>query len=170
MKFLITCLILCFFSFAQALAEPVEYSDAKLSIKNGDTDAAFMNYLLLSRQKEKSTYHQDALFATAEYYFSIHDFNDAFDTFRNFLEAYPGSSLKPIALFYLLNISRYWHLEKLIKEIEKEILNLKRIVLVFKENQEYKIKSPMGRFYAVKYYIDRVEFHINGKLQEQILF
>lgn len=163
-------LVFCFFSSAVAGAVPREYMDAQDYLKNGDTDAAFMSYLLLSGAKRNTVYHQEAFFAVGEYYFYLDDYQDAFKTFQDFLETYPESKLRPFALFHLLKISRYWNQEKAVKSIEEEIINLKRIVLVFQENQELKLKSPLGKNYTATYYIDRVEFFVDGQIQEQILF
>lgn len=156
------------FSLKQAFGAEEEYLLAQRCVRLQEKDCAFMNYASLLRDNPQSKYRQEALFATAEYYFLVHDYSDAITALTRFLEVYPASELKPFALIYLLKISQNYGQDRLAKDIEKQIINLRRVILSFKEAQEYGIKSPLGLNYKLIYYIDRVEFYSNGKLQAQI--
>jgi len=168
---LLTILCSLFFpGLKQACGNEEEYLQAKDAVKAGYNDFAFMYFKSILEDNPQSKYREEALFATAEYYFSTSDYINAFNDLENFLDDYPNSRMRPFALFYLLKISQIWKKDNLTKAIENHIKNLKRVVLVFKENEESGFKSPLGIDHKIVYYIDGLEFYLNGKLQAKILY
>jgi len=163
-------LLLLFFSGLKQVSAEEEYSQAQDAVKSGDQEFAFMHFLSLLKDSPGSKHRQEALFATAEYCFLAGDYGDAFSALQEFLEEYPYSKMRPFALLYFLKIAQIWQEDQLAKDIQKEIINSKRIILLFKDAQEYKFKSPLGINYRLKYYIDRLEFYLDGKLQTQIYY
>ena len=147
-----------------------DYLLAQDFVRDKNREFAFMYFLSVLRDDANPGHRQEALFAAAEYYFLAADYVDSFNTLNEFLENYPHSELKILALFYLLKISESWELPELSKIIEKQITGLKRVVLVFKENQERNFISPLGLKYKIIYYIDKLEFYIDGKLQKEIFY
>lgn len=170
-KLALLIILFLFFPFGlnQILGEE-EYSQAQSAVKSGNREFAFMHFLTVLKNNPAPKYREKALFATAEYFFSVSDYIDAFSTLKEFLEDYPDSKMRTLALLYLLKISQIWGNEQSAKDIEKQIINEKRIVLLFKDVQEYKPKSPLGIDYKLIYYIDRLEFYLDGKLQTQIYY
>jgi hypothetical protein len=147
-----------------------EYSQAQNAVKSGNQEFAFINFRSVLKNNPKPNHREKALFATAEYFFLVSDYSDAFSSLQEFLQDYPYSKMRTFALFYLLKISQIWQEEQLAKDIEKQIINSKRVILLFKDTREYKLKSPLGINYKLIYYIDRLEFYSNGKLQTQIYY
>jgi len=154
----------------EAYADEEDYFQAKDAVKSGYNDFAFMYFKSILENNRQSKYRQEALFATAEYYFLTSNYIDASSALENFLQDYPDSRMRPFALFYLLKISQVWEKDNLTKTIENQIKNLKRVVLVFKESEEFNFKSPLGIDHKIIYYIDRLEFYLNDKPQAQILY
>ncbi len=170
---IILLIILCslfFPNLKQARGNEEEYFQAKDAVKSGYNDFAFMYFQSVLKDNPQSKYREEALFATAEYYFTTSNYIDAFSTLESFLQDYPDSKMRPFALFYLLKISQIWGNDNLAKDIEKQILNLKRVVLVFKETTGCNFKSPLGINYKAIYYIDKIEFYLDGKPQIQISY
>ena len=167
--FLIIFLILFPLAFRQVFSEE-EYFQAKNFVKSGNREFAFMHFNAILKDSLQSEHRQEALFATAEYFFQASDFVDSFSTLKEFLEEYPSSKMRIFALLYLLKISQIWDKDQLAKDFEKQIINSKRIVLLFKNTQEYKCTSPLGLNYTLRYYIDRLEFYSDGKLQTKVYY
>lgn len=167
-------LILAFSFLASGLpkgwADEDEYLRAKSFVKSGDKDFAFIKFLTIVNEKPNSRYRQQALFAVAEYYFTASDYIDAFEALRKFIQNYPDSQMRPFALVYLLKISQAWQKDSLAKNIESQIKNLKKVVLVFKDTKEEKFISPLGINHKIVYYIDRIQFYLDGKLQAQFYY
>jgi outer membrane protein assembly factor BamD (BamD/ComL family) len=155
---------------AQSAGE--KYKNGLAAAKTGNEDYAYLYFLSVARDDPGSKYRPQSLFACGEYYFFKSDLRDAFDAFTEFTDDYPDSRIKPYALFFLLKMARAWQKEELITSVEKEIRNMKQVILVFKDTKEYKYKftSPFGRKYKLTYHIDRVEFNVDGEVLEQVLY
>ena len=168
-------LLIIFLSFSllgskQACGTEEEYLLAQDAVKSGDKEFAFIHFLSELRDNPQSKRHPEALFATAEYYSLVHDYGDAFNALKEFIEDYPYSEMRAFALLYLLRISQAWDKDDLAKNIEKQIINLRRVILLFKETKEYTFNSPLGINHKLIYYIDKLEFYSDGKLQNQIFY
>jgi outer membrane protein assembly factor BamD (BamD/ComL family) len=162
------------FSLKPACAQSAgeKYKSGLEAVKNGNEDYAYLYFLSIARDNPGSKYRPLALFACGEYYFYKSDYEDAFNTFSEFIEDYPDSRIKPYAVFFLLKIARSWQKGELVKTIEKEIRDMKQVILVFKETKEYRYKyrSLLGRKYKLVYHIDRVEFNADGEILEQVFY
>jgi len=157
-------------SLIYASDEKESYSLARQAIKAGDKDAAFFHFLAISREPSRSKYREQALFAIGEYYFGISDYHDAFSCLKKLLQDYPESKMKLIALFYLFKIAQIRQNDDLAKQCSEKIINLKQVILIFSDVKEYKYASLSGTKYKIAYYIDKIEFYINGKLSTQISY
>ena len=73
-------------------------------------------------------------------------------------------------LFYIINMAKSKEKKALAKTIGTRIINLDRIILLFRESKEYKIRSPLGSNYRLVRYIDRLEFYSDGKIQAKIFY
>ncbi|MFA5199291.1 MAG: outer membrane protein assembly factor BamD [Candidatus Omnitrophota bacterium] len=167
---LISVLFFLFMGLGKAGAQRQDYQLAKDAAKSGDKEFALMHFSSVLKNDPDPNHRQEALFAVAEYYYLAGDFPDSLGSLSEFLENYPDSKLRPVALFLLLEISENFNNDSLSKSVEKQIMDLKRIFLVFKEAQEYSFKSPLGLDYKLIYYIDKIEFFINGQLKKQIIY
>lgn len=154
----------------QACAQGESYHLAQDAIKSENREFALVYFLSEIRDNPQSNRRQEALFACAEYYFLTGDYVDSFDTLKEFIDDYPHSKMLPFALLYLSKISQAWGRDELAKSIEKQIINLKRVILLFKENKEYGFRSPLGVNHKLIYYIDKLEFYSDGKIQAQISY
>ncbi len=163
-------LLLCSVKAGEALALNEEYSQAVAAARSGDRMFAFMNFRDVAAHDSGSKYREKALFAMGEYYFSVRDYNDAFKAFDDLLSQYPASKMKPFALFYLYKMANASGETGMAGKIKNEILNWERVILIFKKSKEHKLRSPMGINYKLVHYVDRLEFYIDGKLQEQVLY
>lgn len=159
---ILACLLSGTPAFCQS--ERQEYSAAVEFAKKGDIDFAFMHF----RSLLNTGYRQEALFAVGEYYFLKSDYTDAVSAFTDYLREFPDSSGKPFALAYLLKIEERAGRESLVQDLTKKIVTLRRMILVFKDFKEYEFKSGLNRQHKVIYYIDKVEFYINGQLFARI--
>jgi outer membrane protein assembly factor BamD (BamD/ComL family) len=149
-----------------------KYQSAIEAIKSGQEDFAFIELLSISRDKPQTRYRQDSLYACGEYYFFKLNYRQALNIFSEFIEDYPDSRIKPYALFYILKIAKSWRSASIVKMLENKIRDMKQVILIFKESNEYKYPytSLFGRKYKLIYHVDRVEFNIDGKVLEQVFY
>jgi len=166
--FILTALFTFKAGAASAMNE--EYSQAVAEAKAGDRIFAFMHFREVAARESGSRYREKALFAIGEYYFSVRARGGAFKAFSELLSRYPESKMKPFALFYLYKMARDSEESDAAENFRKEILNWERVILIFKKSKEHKLKSPMGIKYKLIHYVDRLEFYIDGKLREKILY
>lgn len=165
-------IFLCFLLLGlnQAYAQGESYHLAQDAVKSNNREFALIYFLSELRDNPQSKRRQEALFACAEYYFLAKDYVDSFNTLKEFIDDYPHSKMLPFALLYLAKISQAWGRDELAKSIEKRIINLKRVILLFKENKECEFRSPLGVNHKLIYYIDKLEFYSDGQIQAQILY
>jgi outer membrane protein assembly factor BamD (BamD/ComL family) len=164
-------LLLCGVLFAQkgyAQESRVIYSMALEEARAGNTDSAFMHFNSLLMRFPDTKYSESALFATAEYFFSIGDYFDASERFVKLVSGFFESKSRPFALCYLLKLAKMAKEESLVKNLEKEIFTSQQFSFVFRDHKEIKYTSSFGTHYKVAYYIDKVEFYIDGELFEKI--
>jgi hypothetical protein len=166
----ISLLILLFPCLSLALEENEEYALAQEAVKSGDKGFAFIHFLSLAEGGVKTKHREEALFATAEYYFLIADYRDSFLALNKLLQDYPDLKIKPFALFYILRIAKISGNDILARQTQQEIINLHRLILLFKNTKEYKFKSPLGADYKIVQYINKIEFYLDGELQEQFSY
>ncbi|MCP4650447.1 MAG: hypothetical protein GY853_10260 [PVC group bacterium] len=168
----IVLLSFCVFSCpGYAEVQKALFDDAVESARQGNIEYAFMGFhSLLKKYTEACPYYKDALFAAGEYHFLSNGYNDAEEYFTRYIEAYPNEEKIPFALAYLLKISRNARDEVISSAIEKKIIEWEQLTLLFSEFKEHKYISPLYRKHTAMYFIDRIEFYIDGKLFEKIQF
>lgn len=175
MKIKILCVVLlfvpAFLTAAYAKKEDGQiYSQAIRESRSGNMDAAFMQLRSLLTGYPDSKYAENALFAVGEYYFLIADYDDSSRAFVKYLDDYPESKFISFALMYLLKIAEKRGDGLLAKSLEKKIVTFRRVCFLFKECKEYKYRSVLNKKHRAAYYIDKVEFYIDGALFAKISF
>lgn len=161
---LLPCVITC------AQDDRQLYYTALENARSGNRDFAFMNFCALLEQHPHSRYAREALFACGEYYFLISDYDDAFKALGQYVGDYPESREMPFVLMYILRIAKIKGEGALAKKIEKDIVMLRRLSFLFRDSKEYRYRSPLFRKHKAAYYIDKVEFYIDGELFEKISY
>jgi outer membrane protein assembly factor BamD (BamD/ComL family) len=146
------------------------YALAIEAVKSKDRDLAFMYFHSLLSSASDLKYREQALFATAEYYFLVNDYSDAVTSFTKFINDYPDSSAIPFALAYLLKIAEKEDKASLAESLKSQIVTSQRLILLFKDSKKSKFQSPFCRKHRVAYYIDKVEFYVDGELFEKISY
>ena len=165
---LLFVLLACDIGYAQEDAQI--YSEAVKAARAGEINFAFMYFRGILTSYPESKYREDALFANAEYYFSIADYYDAIQSFIKFLNDYPDSKGKPFALAYLLKIAQIQGRDSLAQDLENNLVNLQRLSLMFRNSKEYKYRSPLYRNLNLIYYIDKIEFYVDKELVAKISY
>jgi tetratricopeptide (TPR) repeat protein len=137
----------------------------------GQIDKAFSYFDLVLRNLSVSNrYTENALFATAEYYFSINADRDAKIAFRQVASDYPKSITALLSLGYLFNMAKAEGEQESLESIKKEIIGFKQVSLLFRDSEEFKYLSAMNKKYKAVYYIDKVEIYIDGELFQDVPF
>ncbi len=164
--------LLFFFTFAAAHAQSEErlHALAAEAAGSGQIDAAFMHFRSLLTEYPHSKYEERALFAMGEYYFRAADYRDAAQMLTSLLEGYPDSEGRLFALAYLLKIAERAGEEALAQKLKNEIVTLRQHSFLFRNFKEYKYLSPLSRKYRALYYIDKIEFYVDGELFAQISY
>ena len=146
------------------------YSKAVKLARSQQQDFAFMQFNRILRDFPKSKFREPALFACGEYYFDILNYQESNNLFNTLLNEFPNSKSKIFILAYLLKIAQAQRDEVLAKNLEQEIISSQKVGLVFKDYQEYKIKSPQNRWHKVIFRINKIEFFINENLFIEISY
>jgi outer membrane protein assembly factor BamD (BamD/ComL family) len=146
------------------------YVSGVKAAKKGDLASAFMSFRSLLENFPDSSYTQEALFATAEYYFLLADFTDARPAFIRFIAEYPESKARPFALVYLSKIAQSQEQKALAESLQKIIVTSQQLVLLFRDFKEFEYLSLLNRKYRAVHFIDKVEFYIDGELFTQISY
>jgi len=144
------------------------YSRALSAARAGQIDFAFMHYRALLKDYPDSKLKARALFAQGEYYFLSPNYREAASYFNEFMRLNPDSQGKLFALAYLLKIAQLQGNQSLEKDLQKSILTLHPVGLVFSEFKEYGYRSPLNRRYKAVFYIDKVQFYAQGEMFVQI--
>lgn len=144
------------------------YSKAAQFARAGQGHFAFMQYKELLRVYPLSQYRGQALFATGEYYYHIASLQEAEAAFRLFLEENPNSEERLYALAYLLSIAV--KNASPAEELERSIINLQQVSLVFRETKEITYRSPLYQDYKTVIHINKIEFYVEGKLFAKVSF
>ncbi|MFH1457694.1 MAG: outer membrane protein assembly factor BamD [Candidatus Omnitrophota bacterium] len=146
------------------------YVSGVKAAKRGDLAYAFMFFRSLSENFPESRVAQEALFASAEYYFLIGAFTDARPAFIRFITEYPDSKARPFALLYLSKIAEAQGQEALAESLQKEIITSQQLVLLFRDFKKFQYLSPLNKNHRAVHFIDRIEFYIDGELFAQISY
>ena len=166
--FILGSIVLCADLYAQE--DFRLYQEAIQAAKQGKPEFAFMHFHSLLKFSSASYYYAQAVFATGEYYYSIGNFRQAAEQFNLFLQKYPDSDAFPFAAIYLLKIYKAAGWTQGEHELKKHIIQFVQLSLLFREFKEHVYWSAMNINYKARYFIDKVEFYINGTLFEKVNF
>ena len=147
-----------------------EYSQAVKYARAGQADFAFMYFNKLLRNYPKSKYRDQALFATGEYYFGNFGLKQAESAFQAFVDEYPDSNERLYALAYLLSVARKNNDEARVSGLEKQIIDLQQVSLIFRKTKETSFTSPLHQFHKAIIYIDKIEFFVEGELFAKVSY
>ncbi len=167
---LMVILALLFGQAGYALTDSAVYNYALEAVQKKQLDFAFIHFQSLLRYSPSSSYYDKALFACGEYYFLSNNYPDAEKMFNDFIINYPQSKAFPFAAAYLIKINLNMQANGMVLDFKKKIVEFKQLSLVFREFKEFTYKSALGLKYKAVYFIDRVEFYINGELFETVNF
>jgi len=137
---------------------------------NGETDFAFMEFHALLNGHRMSKYYKDALFSAGEYYYSIKDYANAAGSFSKFIENYSEANSLPFAIAYLVKINKIAGTQQIIYDLKRKLIEFMQLSLLFSEFKEYTHESALNMRYKARYFIDKIEIYIDGKLFEEIHF
>ncbi len=129
-----------------------------------------MQYNKILRNYPMSKYREQALFALGEYYFQLSGFEKSGEAFREFLDQYPDSEGKIHVLAYLLSIAREDHDVLLTEELEKQVVSLENVSLVFRDSKEFVYKSPLYKNHKAVVHIDKIEFYVEGEFFAKVSY
>ena len=146
------------------------YSKAVKFAKAGQDHFAFMQYNDLLRNYPMSKYREQALFALGEYYFQMPNLRKAREYFDTYLKEFPDSKERLYALAYLLNIAGQNKNDTVIQELEKQIINLQQVSLIFRDSKEISYRSPLYRKYNTVIHINNIEFYVEGELFAKVSY
>ena len=162
--------ILLFFTMARAEESGQLYSLALREARSGDAEGAFMHLRSILENYPDSRYAPDALFATGEYYFLISDYADSIKAFSSYLNDYPDSPGASFAFVYLLRIAENRGQESLAGNLRKKIITFRQVCFLFRDSKVCSYRSALYKRHKAAYYIDRVEFYIDGELFAKISY
>lgn len=137
----------------------------KMAVKNAthkQYDFAFMRYRTILNKYPQSKYTQQALFATAEYYYRLGHHQKAAEHFRTYLQRYPDDEAKLFVLAFLYKFADENGKTQEADEYAKQIIELKQVSLVFRDFKKYSYTSPMHRTYTAVFHIDKIELFDEG--------
>ncbi len=167
---IIALLLILIYGLGYAQDDKELYSKAVNAARTKDSGFAYMYFKEILSEFPDSRYRPEAIFASGEYYFSVNNYSYASEFFTRFVTDYPDSKAEIFALAYLLKIAEIRGQEASVKELKDLIINSKRLILVFKEFKVSRYNSALQNKYKAIYYIDKIEFYINGELFEKISF
>jgi len=146
------------------------YAKAVKFARSGQDHFSFMHYNQLLKNFPSSKYREQALFATGEYYFQNSGFQQAVDAFQTFLDEYPDSDKRLYALAYLLNMTQKGKADFSVPDLEKQIIDLQQVSLVFRESKKVVYRSPLHKSHKVIIHIDKIELYVEGELFAKVSF
>ena len=162
--------VLFFVTFSHAGQDRNVYLEAQKAAKSGQKDFVFMRYRALLRDYPKSQYRKEAIFALGEYYFFFPDYTKAGQKFQDFMTEFPDAEEKIIVLAYLFKLAKKDEDASRVAELKSEIVHLRQVSLLFQDYEEYNYQSPLNHHYQALFHIDRIEFYVEGKLFEEVVF
>ena len=166
---IILILVLTLTSCANIHVSGQLYQDARIYVKEGRKDFAFLSLNELLRQNPNERIASQARFGVAEYYYDIADYSQAVKEFEGFLKSYKSSKLSIFAKAYLYRMISdvKWLQNKdateLAESIKKEFFS-KSAFFVFSEFKEVKAVSVFSNKYVLKEYVDKIDIFRNDKL------
>lgn len=144
------------------------YAQARAEARRGNYDFAFLHFHALASEFPDSKYLEKSLFAIGEYHYLEKNYPEATTAFLQLITDYPKAPSTLFAMCYLMKIAQERQDSVIIPELEKGIATFHQLSLVFRNSKEFSYESALLRKHKVIYYIDKVEFFINGDLFAQI--
>jgi len=165
-------LVLVLFCAANARAQEGKeaYSAGLQALKGGDSDFAYMYFKSFVKANPRSSRVQGALFSVAEYSFWKNNYYEAKKYLIYYIKKYPNAQERIFAIAYLLKLAEELGEKSVIEMLQKEVLSKRQMVFLFKNSKEYTYRSLSRKKHKVIYYIDRVEFYIDGKLLTKVSY
>jgi len=145
-----------------------QYNEAVKFIRARQYDFAFLEFRSVTIDFPKTKYAEEATFAIGEYFYNKKAHYEAIRHFSEYIKKTPKSEGAIFAKAYLLKIMRT--IENPTKKERKAIESMKNdffskpVFLIFSEYKEVFYKSPFEHEFKIRYYIDMIEVHRNGKL------
>jgi len=146
------------------------YRKAKKAAKKGNFDFAFMSCRNIRTEHPQSKYSERCLFAEGAYYFDLPLLKEASSLFREHIKNYPKSKARLFSLAYLAKIYQDENKKERFEEIRKKIINSKQLSFIFKNNEKYEYQSVFAHKYLAIFYIDKIEFYVEGQLLTKIIY
>lgn len=164
----ITLLFLFKATILSGQSPKAEYEEAVKSAKEKKADFAFMAFRSIIRNFPETEYARESTFAVGEYYYQIKAYYDAIKYFNEYLKKYPAAPGATFAKAYLLKIKQdikkpTERQKEIIDEIEMDFFS-RPLFLVFSEYKEVSYKSAFQNEFAIRYQLDMIEIHRNGKI------
>jgi hypothetical protein len=160
--FVAVCLLLssCLRSPLRASDAGDDYARAVAAGKRKDYSAAFMHFRPLTERA--SPYREASLFAVGEYYVLKNVQADAIKALATLVREYPASRYRVFALWYLEMVAERIGRSDLAREYQQHIIMMRQHSFLFRQSKEWSVISPLQRKLKVVYYIDKVEFYVDG--------
>lgn len=146
------------------------YFQAQKYARQDEIDFSFMACQKILTEHPDSRYAQECLFGVAEYYYDLPNLTKAKDRFEKYVGRYPETEAKLFALAYLYKISVHEQNEDAAEKYKNQIVNYQRVSLVFREKETLEYKSILNKRHEVCFYIDRIEFYVEGEILTYISY
>lgn len=164
MKYILLGLLLLVPLQTVCAAEDAElFGDGCAAGRAGEYSAAYVYFSQIIVLHPDSKYMERALFSFGETNYAMKNYREAADAFSKSAKDHPDSKAKVFALAYLVRLSRQAEKEDLAKAWGKEIVASERLSLIFRDSKEYNFRSSLGKRYKAVYFIDKVEFYVDGQ-------
>jgi outer membrane protein assembly factor BamD (BamD/ComL family) len=163
MLFMSIALLLAGSVRAHAFTAGAAYKAARTAVRSGNLDFAFFNFKAIVQDFPKTRYYKDSLFAIGEYYFFISDFYNANRAIARYIGEFGEDPEALFAYWYLMRVAqRSGSDDPRVEHYKKQIISFKQLSLLFRDFKEFKYLSPLGRVHRAVFYIDKIEFLIDG--------
>jgi len=127
-------------------------------------DFAFISFDTLVKTFPESPRCPDALFAIAEYYSAQGDLKKSGSFFNQACDEYKDFSGRLFAFARLYQFADLANNESHRQDTRDKMLAGNSFSLLFCDYKERAYRSALGHKYLARYFIDRIEFFVNGKL------
>lgn len=149
-------------------ASPDSIEQAQQAIAQDTKDVERFLSFRVKLQSDVSKKEKEKLdFSIAEYYFKIKDYSDAQRAFADYLTANPDGIGALLANVYLFKLAKLYGKEEQAAVYKKELFK-NQFVLLFDKFKVINYKSLNHNEYTVHYFLDHIEFYLNGDVFEQI--
>lgn len=152
--------------YAQEASEHIQQAQAAIAedTKGVERFLSFrtkLQYGVSKKEKEKLD------FAVAEYYYKIRDYSDARRAFEEYVAENPNGIGALLANVYLYRLSKFYGKEEKAAFHKKELFK-NQFVLLFEKYKVIDYQSLNHNEYKIHYFLDHIEFYLNGDIFEQV--